>query len=97
MWWKRNSPIYDAAVFFPNYTSLSAFTVSLLLGTHFRLRENTGGSSVIFSMMPMPVFAAIVRLAIIAALIIGLRPGGVAIAWRMTIIGAVAVAVGATA
>ena len=48
-------------------------------------------------MMPMPVFAAIVRLAIIAALIIGLRPGGVAIAWRMTIIGAVAVAGGATA
>ena len=48
-------------------------------------------------MMPMPVLAALVRLAIIATLIIGLRPRVVAIAWRMTIIGAVAVTVGATA
>ena len=48
-------------------------------------------------MMPMPVFAAIVRLAVIAAWVIGLRPGGVAIAWRRAIIGAVAIAVGAAA
>ena len=53
--------------------------------------------SVVVSMMPMPMFAAIVRLPIIAALIIGLRPGGVAIAWRMAIVGPVAVAGGATA
>ena len=53
--------------------------------------------SVIVAMMPMTVTAAIVRLAIIAALVIGLRPGGVAIAWRGAIIGPVAVAGGATA
>jgi len=62
---------------------------------HFRLSEN--GQSVIVPMMPMTVTAAIVRLAIIAALIIGLRPRGVAIAWRMAIIRTVAIAGGATA
>ena len=56
-----------------------------------------GGQSIIVPMMPMTVASTIIRLAIIAALVIGLRPGGVAIAWRMTIIRAVAVAVGATA
>jgi hypothetical protein len=48
-------------------------------------------------MVPMTVTAAIVRLAIIAALVIGLRPRGIAIAWRRAIIGPVAVAGGATA
>jgi hypothetical protein len=48
-------------------------------------------------MVPMTVTATIVRLAVIAALVIGPRTGGVAIAWRMAIIGTVAVAVGATA
>jgi putative exporter of polyketide antibiotics len=48
-------------------------------------------------MMPMTVAPAIIRLSVIASLVIGLRPRGIAIAWRMTIIGAVAVAVGATA
>jgi hypothetical protein len=48
-------------------------------------------------MMPMTVTAAIVRLTVIATLVIGLWPWGVAIAWRMTIIRTVAVAVGATA
>jgi hypothetical protein len=45
----------------------------------------------------MTIAAAIVRLAIIATLIIGLWPWGVAIAWRMAIIRAVAIARGATA
>ena len=53
--------------------------------------------SVIVPMMPMTIAAAIIRLPGIAALVIGLRSGGVAIAWRMTIIRAVAVAVGAAA
>ena len=48
-------------------------------------------------MMLVPVFATRVRLAIIAALVIGLRPGGVAIAWHRAIIGAVALAGGAAA
>jgi hypothetical protein len=48
-------------------------------------------------MMPMTIPAAIVRLPGIAALVIGLWPWGVAIAWRMTIIGPVAVAMGAAA
>ena len=56
-----------------------------------------GGQSVIVPMMLMTVTATIIRLPIIATFVIGLRPRGVAIAWRMTIIGAVAVAVGATA
>ena len=47
--------------------------------------------------MPMTIPTAIIWLPGIAALVIGLRPGGVAIAWRMTIIGPVAVAGGATA
>ena len=48
--------------------------------------------------MPMTVTAAIVRLPGIAALVIGLRPGGVAIAWPVAIIRVVvAVAMGATA
>ena len=55
------------------------------------------GQSVIIPMVPMTVTAAIVRLAIIAAWVIGLRPRGIAIDWRMTIIRAVAVAGGATA
>jgi hypothetical protein len=63
---------------------------------HFRLRENRG-QSITVAMMPMPVFAAIVRLAVIAAWVVGLRPGGVAMAWRGAIIGPVAVAGGATA
>ena len=61
---------------------------------HFRLRENAGGQSVAVAMMPMPVFAARVRLAVIAAWVVGLRPGGVAIDWRGAIIGPVAVAGG---
>ena len=50
-------------------------------------------------MMTMTIATAIVRLAIIAALIIGLRSWGVAIAWRRVIIGpvAIAIAMGATA
>ena len=49
-------------------------------------------------MMPMTVTATIVRLAIIAALIIGLRPGGVAIARPVAVIRVVvAVAMGASA
>ena len=55
------------------------------------------GQSVIVPVMPMTIPTAIIWLPGIAALVIGLRPGGVAIAWRMTIIRAVAVAVGATA
>ena len=53
--------------------------------------------SVIVPVMPMTVPSTILKLAVIAALVIGLRPGGVAIAWRMTRIGPVAVAGGATA
>ena len=48
-------------------------------------------------MMPMTVTAAIVRLPGIAALVIGLRPWVIAIAWRMAIVRPVAVAGGATA
>lgn len=53
--------------------------------------------SVVVPVMPMAVTAAIVRLAVIAALVVGLRPWRVAIAWRRAIIGPVAVAGGAAA
>ncbi len=112
MWRKRNSPIYDLAVFFrvaycvslsshrsieAKLQKLKCFYRSTATRNPFSPTRKCRGSSVIVAMMPMPVFAARVRLAIIAALVIGLRPWGVAIAWRMAIIGPVAVAGGAAA